>query len=147
MQIRIPSKHLIRHATHQKSEYLYNIHEKFVQFSPPYSTLVQTIIVTIRINTPFHHTSVIFLLPIFAYYHPNNLPLPPAFIEFRLRERTKELRSLVRADTVLISRFSLKVWPVITGNTITDSLLQVEVSDGDTCNQNDKLFNPPSLIP
>ena len=146
MQIRIPSKHLIRHATHQKSEYLYNIHEKFVQFSPPYSTLVQTIIFTIRINTPFHHTSVIFLLPIFAYYHPNN-PLPPAFIEFRLRKRTKELRSLVRADTVLISRFALKVWPVITVLTITNSLLQVEVSDGDTCNQNGRLFSPSSLIP
>ena len=63
----------------------------------------------------------------------------------------------MRTDTVLISPFFLKVWTVITGLTITDSLfgqalnigvLQVVVSnEDDACNRNDKPFNPPSLIP
>ena len=28
MQISIPSKHLVKHATHQRAEYIYNIHQK-----------------------------------------------------------------------------------------------------------------------
>ena len=70
---------------------------------------------------------------------------------------TKEQGRLLRTDNVLISPFFLKVWIVITGLTITDSLfaqaqkidvLQVVVSnEDDACNRNDKPFNPPSLIP
>ena len=70
MQISIPSKHLVKHATHQRAEYIYNIHQKsdlyFSEFLPPYTTFVHKIIVTIRNNTPSHYNSGIFRIPIFA---------------------------------------------------------------------------------
>ena len=44
------------------------------------------------------------------------------FSQFRLRQSTKELWSLMRNDTILISPFFLKVWTVITGLTITNFL-------------------------
>ena len=58
---------------------------------------------------------------------PNNLHqkiffLSQPFIQFRLRQGTKKIGSLVRNDTVLIFPFLLKVWTVITGLTITDFL-------------------------
>ena len=55
MQISRPSKHLVKHATHQRTEYIYSILLYFSQFLPPYSTLVHKIILTIRNNTPFHY--------------------------------------------------------------------------------------------
>ena len=39
-----------------------------------------------------------------------------------IKEGTKEIWNLVRNDTVLISPFFLKVWTMISGFTITDSL-------------------------
>ena len=48
--------------------------------------------------------------------------LSQPFIQFRLRQGTKKIGSLVRNDTVLIFPFLLKVWTVITGLTITDFL-------------------------
>ena len=50
--------------------------------------------------------------------HQKIFSLPQPFSQFRLRQGTNELRSLVRADTVLNSSFFLKVWRVITGLTI-----------------------------
>ena len=47
--------------------------------------------------------------------------LPQPFSQFMVRRRTRELGSLVRNDTDLISPFFLKVWTVIMGLTITDS--------------------------
>ena len=42
---------------------------------------------------------------------------PQTFCQFRLRQGTRELWSIVRTDTVLISPFFLKVWSVIAGLT------------------------------
>ena len=53
---------------------------------------------------------------------PKNISLPQPFSQFSLCQWTKELRSFVRTDTVLISPFSLKIQEVITGLTITDSI-------------------------
>ena len=85
--------------------------------------LLNKTIYTILTNTPFLCTSSIFYYPIFAYNHPsnpyNNISLPwPC----RLHQRTKELWSFVRNGIVLISPFFLKVWTLITGLTITNSL-------------------------
>ena len=63
-----PIKELSTSTISNKNPFLY-----FSQFSPHYSTLVHKIILTVRTNMPFHYTSVIFHLPIFAYNHPNNL--------------------------------------------------------------------------
>ena len=51
---------------------------------------------------------------------PKILSLPYPFSQFRLREGTRKLGSLMRTDTVLISIFFLKVCTVITGLTTTD---------------------------
>ena len=51
-----------------------------------------------------------------------NIFLLQPFSKFRLRQSTKELRSLVWNDSVLISLFFLKVLTVIIGLTITDFL-------------------------
>ena len=53
---------------------------------------------------------------------PKIFSLLQPFFQFRLRRGTRELRSLVRTNTVLISPFSLKGWKVVTGLTITDFL-------------------------
>ena len=59
----------------------------------------------------------------------------------------------MRTNTVLISPFFLKVWVVITGLTIADSLslslriFEVVVSDEVACNRNHKLSNPRSFLP
>ena len=45
------------------------------------------------------------------------------FCQFKLRQGTMDLGSIVRIDTVLISPFFLKVWTVITGLTHNDYLL------------------------
>ena len=77
--------------------------------------LVHKIILTISTNIPFFSASAVFHLPLFAYNHPNNphqkiFSLPQPFRQFRLRQGTRELGSLVRTATVLISSFFLKVW-------------------------------------
>ena len=57
---------------------------------------------------------------------PNVLSLPQfpyqQFSQCRLRQGTRELESLVRTNTVLISLFFLKLRTVITGFKTTDSL-------------------------
>ena len=54
---------------------------------------------------------------------PKIFSLSQSFSQFRLREGTRELGSLMRNDTVLISPFFLKVWTVIAGFATTNSLL------------------------
>ena len=85
----------------------------FSQFSSPYSTL------NCSQNRPFNafYATAIFHLPIFAYHHPNNLHQKNF-----LHQGIRELGTLVRTGTVLISPFLLKVWTVVTGLTIPDSL-------------------------
>ena len=83
-----------------KSLFLY-----FSQFALPYCTLTcSKIILTIPTNTPFQQST------------PKNVS------QFRLRQGTKELQSLLRSDPVLISPFVLKVCLAIKGLTVTDSL-------------------------
>ena len=108
-------------STNKCSSTLVNFH----LLIPPLS--VHKIILTLPTNTPFLYTWAIFPLLIFGYYHPSNLSLkifllPQQFSQFRLRQGTWELGSLVRTDTVLISPFFLKVLAVITRFAITDSL-------------------------
>ena len=108
-------------STNKCSSTLVNFH----LLIPPLS--VHKIILTLPTNTPFLYTWAIFPLLNFGYYHPNNLSLkifllPQQFSQFRLRQGTWELGSLVRTDTVLISPFFLKVLAVITRFAITDSL-------------------------
>ena len=55
-------------------------------------------------------------------FTPKMFYLPQSFRQFRLRQQTRELGSLLRTDTVLISLFFVQVWAVITGLTITNSL-------------------------
>ena len=116
----------------------------FSQFLPPYSTL------TCSQNHPYssHYDSLSLYLSNFSppYFcvqpsqqsTPKMLSLPQPFSNFRLCEGTRELGSLLRTCTVLISHFFFKVWTVITGLTTADSQsprlkefvhLQVVVSD------------------
>ena len=53
---------------------------------------------------------------------PKIFSIPRLFSQCKLRQVIRKLESLVRTNTVLISLFFLKVWTVITGLTITDSL-------------------------
>ena len=53
---------------------------------------------------------------------PKIFSQPQPFSQFRLSQGTKELWSLVRNDTILISPFFFKVWTVMTGLTITNFL-------------------------
>ena len=87
--------------------------------------LVHKIILTIP--TPFLYTSVVFAPPYFCEQPfqqsaPKIYFLPQPFSQFRLRQGTRKLGSLVSTDAVLISPFFLKVWTAITGLIITDSL-------------------------
>ena len=98
-----------------------------VNFHLPISPLLaHKIIFTIPANIPFHYTSAVFHFPIFAYNHPSNLHqniFPTSVISpIQVYQGTRELGSLVKPDTVLISPFFLKVWTAITGLIITDSL-------------------------
>ena len=85
---------------------------------PP--VLFNKIILTIPTNTPFLYAAGIFHLPIFAYNHPCSLYQKyfQHFNQFRLCQR---------GYGVLISLFFLKVWIVITGLTITNSLLLMKI--------------------
>ena len=66
---------------------------------------------------------------------------PHPFSQFRLHQGIKELGTLVRIDTVLISPFLFKGWTAVTRLTITDPLSLITSCVGG------KPFNPPSLIP
>ena len=116
--------------------------------------LVYKIILAILTNNPFCYTFAISHLALLAYNHLNNLPqkyfpLSQPFSQFRQRQGTRELGSLVgslvRTDIVLISPFVLKIWTVITGFTITDSL-SLRLRKLVYCRW-DKLSNPHSFRP
>ena len=78
-------------------------------------------------------------------YTPRIFSLPHHFCQFRLRQGTRDRGSLFSINTVLICPFLLKVWPLITGITITDSLsLRIKKLIYFRCG---KPSNLPSLIP
>ena len=98
-----------------------------VNFQLPILPLfVQKIILTNPTNTSY--TSTIFPLSYFCVQAsqkstPKIFSLPQPLSKFRLHQGTREHRSPVRTNSILFSPFSLKVWTVITGLTIIDSLL------------------------
>ena len=83
--------------------------------------LFNKIILTIPNNTPFLYAAATFHLPIFAYNHPTYLHQKyfPCLIHLANSDCVKGQSSY----WVLISPFFLKVWTVVSGFTITDSLL------------------------
>ena len=99
------------------------------------------IILTIPTNTPFLYTSAIFhhfLRTIIPTIYTKGISLSQPFHQFRLCQGTRELGHCVNLPLV-------KVWTVITGLTITDSLLLRIIQLG-YCRCG-KSFHPPSLIP
>ena len=86
--------------------------------------LIPKIILAIPTKTYFLYTRQFFtsllLRTTSQQSTPKILSLPYPFSQFRLREGTRKLGSLMRTDTVLISIFFLKVCTVITGLTTTD---------------------------
>ena len=86
--------------------------------------LIPKIILAIPTKTHFLYTQQFFtsllLRTTSQQSTPKILSLPYPFSQFRLREGTRKLGSLMRTDTVLISIFFLKVCTVITGLTTTD---------------------------
>ena len=133
----------------------YNLHQKSVP-------LLQSIFTTYSIlicsqKPPYNllqHPLLLYLSnfsPSFFCVQPskNSTPkifsLSQTFCQFRLCQGTKELGSLVRIDTFLISPFFLKVWTAITGLTITDSL-SLRLRKVVYCRYG-KPSNPPFFIP
>ena len=121
--------------------------------------LVHRIIFAVPTNSLFLYTSTILHLLIFGYSHPNNLHQKYfSYLSHLANSGCANgpgglgVYHCLRTNTVLISPFFLKVWTLITGLTITDSLslrlriFEVVVSDEVVCNQNHKLSNPPSLL-
>ena len=99
----------------------------FSKFSPLYSTI------NFLQNRPFNpHKQFLslyqqFFTPYFCVLPsqqstPKMFSPPQPFSQFRLRQGIRELGTLVRTGTVLNSPFLLKVWTVVTGLRITDSL-------------------------
>ena len=117
-----------------QSSHPYNLHQKFVPLFPSISSFlpmsplfVDKIILAVPANIPFYYSTTVFHFPAFYIQPsqkstPKTFSLPQALVQFRMSQRTRELGSLVRTDTVLISPFFLKAWKMITGLTIADSL-------------------------
>ena len=111
----------------------FNLHQKTVPLLQSIFTSYSTL--TCSKNSPYHphqYPLPLYLsnlsLPFFCVLPsqqsiPKMFSLPQTFFQFRLCQGTSELGSLARTGTVLISLFFLKVWQVIAGLTITDSLL------------------------
>ena len=109
----------------------YNLHQKSV-------SLLQSIFtyftLTCSQNHPYNphkYSRFLYLRNISPlYFHeqpsqqsaPKIVSLPQPFIQFRLRQGTRKLGSIVETDIVLVSHFFLKMFTVITGLEATDSL-------------------------
>ena len=88
---------------------------------------VHKIILAIPTNTPFYYSTTVLTSLLFTYNHPQNLHQKHflylrQFIQFSLSQKTRDLGSIMRTDTFLISSFFVKVWKMIAGFTIADSL-------------------------
>ena len=94
-----------------KKQFLY-----FSQFSPPYSTLVHKIILTISTNTPCLYTSAIFHLS-----HTSRTTVPTIYTKNVLATSVISLIQVTSTDQ-RAREPSEEVWAVITGLTITNSL-------------------------
>ena len=110
--------------------YLFNLHQKsisrlhsiftslFHSYLFPKSSLQFPLKLTSSI--PSNFSPPCFCVQLSQQSTPKILSLPYPFSQFRLREGTRKLGSLMRTDTVLISISFLKVCTVITGLTTTD---------------------------
>ena len=112
-------------TTSTKNSFLY--FSQFSLFLPMSPLFVDKIILAVPANIPFYYSTTVFHFPAFYIQPsqkstPKTFSLPQALVQFRMSQRTRELGSLVRTDTVLISPFFLKAWKMITGLTIADSL-------------------------
>ena len=83
--------------------------------------LFNKIILTTSTNTPFIYATAIFHLPIFGYNHPSNLH--QKYFPYHSNLANSNCVKGQESYGVLISPLFLKVWTVMTGLTITDSLL------------------------
>ena len=114
----------------------YNLHHKFVpllqstfiSLHHPYTLYTLTkLSLQSPLTLPSYMLQKFFTSPFLHATNPiiyNKIfSLPQPFSLFRLLQGIKELCSLVTNNTVLISSFFLKVWTVITGLAITNSLL------------------------
>ena len=111
--------------------------------------LIHKIIFTIPINLLFLYTSVIFYLLHFAYNHSNNLNqnIFPSFTISPIWTVSWDQGARESCEDwhFFNSTFFLKVWTMITGLTITDSLsLKLRKLEYCSCG---KPSNPPSFIP
>ena len=122
--------------------HIYNLRKKsvsllqsiFTSLVHPYLSTKSSLLspLTLPSTIPQQFFTSLFLCTTIPTIYTKSISLIQPFIQFRLRQGT---------DIVLISRFFLIVWTVITGLTITDSLslrlrqkigvLYVAVSDGD----------------
>ena len=141
------------HSTACAYNQRYNLHQKTVPLLQSIFTSYSTLICSQ--NPPYNlhqHPLLLYLSnfsPPFFFVQPFKNSTPKIFsllfCQFRLRQGTRELGSLMRTQTVLISPFFLKVWTAIAGLTITDSsLLRLRKLVYCRCG---KLSNPPSFIP
>ena len=94
-------------------------------FNLNFPLLFKQIITAIHTYTPFHDTATFSHLPTFACKHPSNLYQKcfPFLSHLPNSGYVKRQRSYGVLWGFLISLFFFKVWEVITGLTITDSLL------------------------
>ena len=153
----------------QNDRFSHHFHNPICAYNHPYNLqekslpLLQSIFTSLFLPYFITKSSLQYhslLLHLSNFSPPNSLhqkifSLPQSFSQFRLRQGVMKLGSLVETDTALISPFFLKVQILITGLTITDSLLfrlkigvlQKVISDEDARNQNAKPSNSSSIIP
>ena len=110
----------------------YNLHQKSVSLLQSIFTyLFHPYLYLHHPYNPHKYSRFLYLRNISPlYFHeqpsqqsaPKIVSLPQPFIQFRLRQGTRKLGSIVETDIVLVSHFFLKMFTVITGLEATDSL-------------------------
>ena len=110
----------------------YNLYQKFVPLFQsiffslyhPYSFTKSSLQsrLTLPFTIPQQFSPPCFLHTTIPKTTPKTFSLPQAFIQFSLSQKTRDLGSIMRTDTFLISSFFVKVWKMIAGFTIADSL-------------------------
>ena len=117
---------LLVHTTTPSISFL-KILNSFLFFSQFLLSIYLSIILTISINKSLllylrNFSPPYFCIQTSQQSTPEMFSLTQPYNQFTLREETRELGSLVRTDTILLSSFLIKVWTVIAGLTTTDSL-------------------------
>ena len=138
----------------------YNLHQKlfpllqstFTSLFHPYfltkSSLKSTL--TLPSSIPWHFFTLLFLRTTISQSTPKRFSLSQPFSQFRLRQRTAELWSLVRIFNLFLfldSDNNAYTHCLLIAQTHKMIILHSVVSDDDVCNWNSKPSNPPSLTP